>query len=65
LETYLPREVKERFTLGNRGKIDPNQPIAEGRVTEAARALKISEAEVRSHYETLADDLMLKLDWKS
>lgn len=43
--------------------LDPQEPITIARVAEAARKLKLTEEEVRTLYQALAADFLLRLDW--
>jgi len=45
--------------------IDPQAPIGEARVKAAAEKLNQSCDEIRSHYQSLADQFDLKLEWQS
>ncbi|HVT17618.1 MAG TPA: NACHT domain-containing protein [Thermoanaerobaculia bacterium] len=44
--------------------IDPEEPISIERVNQASQRLSLSAEQVRSAYETLADDYGLRLEWR-
>ena len=46
-------------------RLDPAEPITLQRVETAARNLNLDTDSVRSHYEALAAELPLRLEWQS
>ena len=45
--------------------LDPQRPITEAQVNHASSRLRITPEKIRSCFERMADDLKLKLRWKS
>lgn len=54
----LSRELDGKWTW-----LDPQDPVDEERVKDAARRLELSEEEVRRRYERLAKKYQLKIKW--
>jgi hypothetical protein len=55
----LTRELDGKWTW-----LEPQDPVNDERVKNAARKLELSEEEVRQRYERLAKKYHLKLEWK-
>lgn len=56
--------LSEHFSVES-GWLDPLDPISEDRVAQAARRLRLPNAEIRQRYKRLAERFGLKLAWPS
>jgi hypothetical protein len=63
-EDETDRKLLTRHFDGDWSWLDPQDPVDEKRVKDAARKLELSEADVRHRYERLAEKYHLKLEWK-
>jgi hypothetical protein len=64
-EDEVDRRLLSKYFDGKWGFLDPQDPIDDKRVKEAAEELELSEEEVRQRYEKLAEKYKLRISWQA